>query len=206
MVLHFLERLLQKEEASHKEVNMLSKYIFTGTLSALCASVALGAQTSAAGQQPTERQPTTQSQPRTTAQDATTKLVGCVYREQDVPGRSPNPVERAGVLEDYILADTKMSGDATKPAPGSRPAPTGTSETTGKMYKLEQIADERLRAVVGKRVEVTGRIDAEMADAAGRTGTSPTDRSVGPDRIELPEFEVASMREIAGSCPTTPGR
>ena len=76
------------------------------------------------------------------------------------------------------------------------------------MYKLEKIADEQLRAAVGKRVEVTGRIDAEAGDAAGSAGsapvTTPTDKAIGHDRVNLPEFEVASMREVAGSCPSTP--
>ena len=56
------------------------------------------------------------------------------------------------------------------------------------MYKLEKIADEQLRAAVGKRVEVTGRIDAEPGDAKSATGasTTPTDRAVGHDTSQPP--------------------
>jgi hypothetical protein len=139
---------------------------------------------------------------------ATTTLTGCVYRERDIPGREPNIAERAGILEDYILADATTSG--------TQPTATGTSGIVGaatgpmhKMFKLENIDDERLQALVGKRVEVTGRIDAEAADTAaqpaGTTGTVPkADESLGPDTIELPEFEVTAIREVAGTCPATP--
>jgi hypothetical protein len=134
------------------------------------------------------------------------------------------------------------------------------------MYKLELVDDSKLQALVGKRVEVMGRVDADAGDSIGRTstgagaGTSSTgapgatsgnpgsagntgsragagstgvgagagatagdstgaaapgsagqsqtarqsDQSIGPDRIELPEFEVTSIREIAGTCAATP--
>jgi hypothetical protein len=72
------------------------------------------------------------------------------------------------------------------------------------MYKLEFVDDDRLRAVVGKRVEVMGRIDADNDTAANRPAAPQADRSVGPDAIELPEFEVTSIREVSGTCPTSP--
>jgi hypothetical protein len=130
-------------------------------------------------------------------------LTGCVYQEKDVPGRAPNAAERAGVLEDYILADVK---------PASASGAVGTSGTSGaaSMYKLELIADEKLKAVVGKRVEVTGRIDAEAGDtkapAAGAPAASQTDKAIGRDKIDLPEFEVTSMKEVPGACPAAPGK
>ena len=62
--------------------------------------------------------------------------------------------------------------------------------------------------MVGKRVEVTGRIDAEAKDATGQpsasTQTTKTDRIIGHDRINLAEFEVSSIRAVAGSCPVKP--
>jgi hypothetical protein len=64
------------------------------------------------------------------------------------------------------------------------------------------MADEKLSEVVGKRVEVTGTIDRESGDTAAPGAAA--DRSVGPDSIELPEFEVTSIREVAGSCPAAP--
>lgn len=78
------------------------------------------------------------------------------------------------------------------------------------MYKLELISDDKLQAVVGKRVEVTGRIDAEAGDAKSQPATppaaSPTDKAIGRDKIDLPEFEVTNLKEVAGTCPATPGK
>lgn len=157
---------------------------------------------------PSAATPSTQA---SSADKGTTTLTGCVYREKDVASRAPNVAERAGVLEDYILADVKPSASASAGSTAGTPGATGTAGTTaakaGTMYKLEKIADEKLRAAVGKRVEVTGRIDAEATDAKSATGASAatqTDRAVGRDRVNLPEFEVDSLREVSGSCPATP--
>jgi hypothetical protein len=146
-------------------------------------------------------------QPKTASQQPVT-LSGCVYREQDVPGRAPNVAERAGILEDYILAEVTPSQPQGTPST-STPGAAGTSGTVkaGTMYKLELIEDEKLRAVVGKRVEVTGRIDAEAGDKTATAATPPTtqtDRVIGRDRIDLPEFEVTSIREVTGTCPAKP--
>ncbi len=76
------------------------------------------------------------------------------------------------------------------------------------MYKLEHAKDSDLKAMVGKRIEVTGRIDAEAGDASGQptaaTQTSRADQVIGRDKIDLPEFEVVGMREVPGSCPAKP--
>ena len=134
---------------------------------------------------------------------ATTTLTGCVYQEKDVPGRAPNPAERVGILEDYILAEVS-------PAEAAKPAGTSGSNTptTYSMYKLEKAADSQLKAMVGKRVEVTGTIDAKASDSTGQppasAETNKTDKIVGNDRINLPEFEVSSIKAVAGSCPAKP--
>ena len=114
------------------------------------------------------------------------------------------------MLEDYILADVKPGAATSAGSSTAIPGATGTAGTmaakAGTMYKLEKIADEQLRAAVGKRVEVTGRIDAEAGDktapAAGAPATTQTDRAIGHDRIDLPEFEVTSH---AGGCRQLPG-
>lgn len=145
--------------------------------------------------------PTQQAEPQAAAAPASTTLTGCVYREKDVPGRAPNVAERAGVLEDYILAEVKPAG------PVGTSGSVGTSaEASHGMYKLELIADEKLQAAVGKRVEVTGRIDAESGDSksASAPAVSQTDKAIGHDKVDLAEFEVTSMREVPGSCPATP--
>ena len=174
---------------------------------ALASTASIAAAQAASGQTASVPRPAQTSAPRASEQ-ATTTLVGCLYREEQVPGRSPNAAERAGVLEDYILADAQLAGAQTSQArPGETPSATGTSgtvPTTGNMYKVEKLPDERLKALLGKRVEVIGRIDAEHGKG-DKPGAPPTaDRSTGPDRMNLPEFEASSIREVSGSCPATP--
>jgi hypothetical protein len=142
--------------------------------------------------------------PVVTAQSTSTTLVGCVYQEKDVPGRAPNPAERIGIMEDYILAEISPA-EAAKPTGTSG---TGSVPTTYSMYKLEKAADTELKAMVGKRVEVVGKIDAKAGDLAGQAPasaqTNKTDKVIGHDRIDLPEFEVASIKAVAGTCPAMP--
>src|SRR5918993_5532984 len=126
----------------------MNKPIVLGALAVLLAAP-LGAAA------PPQEQPKTQPQTTTTVKPTTT-LTGCLYREDQVPGRKPNVVERAGILEDYILTDTVISDPQQQPKPAAG-APTGTAGTvasTGTTYKVENIPDERLKALVGKRVEV----------------------------------------------------
>lgn len=137
----------------------------------------------------------------TTVAQTTATLVGCLYRESQVPGRTPTVVERAGVLEDYILADATMPAPTRPGTPAQTVGTSGSVPSTGNMYKVENIPDERLKALVGKRVEVSGRIDPEDAGLGG----GPTrDRGPGPDKVNLPEFEAASIRELSGTCPAAP--
>ncbi len=162
------------------------------------------------------------SSPSQSATAQTTTLRGCVYDEKDIPGRSPNVAERAGVMEDYILVPqasaSASTGTATSGTAGtSGTATSGTAGTSGAMaskhkaFKLEHAADEQLKAMVGKMVEVTGKIDAEAGDsnratgaASSAAGSAARSTGVGGDQLELPEFEVTSIKEVTGTCPTTP--
>jgi hypothetical protein len=171
----------------------------------MLAGAVASAQSTTSSQQP----PTTQPQPQAMQHEAATTIEGCVYREQDIPGRSPNVAERAGVLEDYILvasADTASSTAGATGTSGTSTAPTAGSATAAKakMFKLEHADDSKLSAMVGKRVRVTGKADMEHGDKAA-TGAAQADRTPGnPDKIELPEFEVTSITETAGTCPAKP--
>jgi hypothetical protein len=196
---------------------VLKKYVIAFSVAALCSSGIAAAQAQSGQTQSPERPPQDAPAPQTqgttdsragsdqpAAQAASRTVTGCVYREADVPGRAPNVAERAGVMEDYILAVSGGSADASG---AGTPGAVGTSgAAAGQMYKLELIADDKLRAVVGKRVEVTGRVDAEAGDAraSGTPATSDTDRAIGRDRVNLPEFEVTSIREVEGTCPAKP--
>ena len=171
---------------------MLTRTTIVATLSILGGTLTLSAQAPAPA-------PNTPARPTTSVVGAQTltniTLVGCLYHEKSVPGRTPNVVEKAGVLEDYILADASMPADATK----------NTTLATGNMYKVENIPDEKLRSLVGKRVEVAGKIDPEGGGALDRPTSGPRpDKGLGPDTINLPEFEASSIKELTGSCPTTP--
>jgi hypothetical protein len=142
------------------------------------------------------------STPAAVGQRGNVTLVGCLYREDQVPGRKPNAAERAGVLEDYILAEATPAAAGRS---GATPGATGTSGSSGPaMYKVENIPDEKLQAMIGKRVEVTGRLDAEGGPGGQPTVTPTPDRGPGPDAINLPEIEAASIREVSGGCAPTP--
>ena len=176
---------------------MRNRITIASPLFVLCASLTLSGQALLA--QAPAPSPTSPARPTTSVVGAQTvtnvTLVGCLYREQSVPGRTPNVAEKAGVLEDYILADATMPADAAR----------NTTLATGNMYKVEHIADEKLRAMVGKRVEVAGKIDPEGGGPLGRPTSGPTpDKGLGPDKINLPEFEAVSIKEASGSCPATP--
>lgn len=180
---------------------MVRKYV----IPTVCAFALAGAVASA--QQTTgQQQPPPQQHPQHEMAQAETRTIeGCVYREEDIPGRTPNVAERAGILEDYILVASPDPA-ATAGAVGT----TGTAGATGtraaaepKMFKLEHEDDDKLRALVGKRVRVTGKVEAERSDRAP-TGEPARDRGLGPDEIELPELEVTSITETAGECPARP--
>lgn len=159
-----------------------------------------------AAQQPASPAPqsTTPRAPSATAPQSTTTLTGCLYRENQIPGRTPNVAEKAGMMEDYIIAGATIAGsDARSATPGAT-GTSGTAPSAGKTYKVEGPADEKLKALVGKRVEVTGRIDPEGSPSSNPTGAPTADRGPGPDKINLPEFEASAIREVSGTCPATP--
>jgi hypothetical protein len=132
----------------------------------------------------------------------TTTLSGCLYREAQVPGRTPNVAERAGILEDYILADATAASTASATS-----GATGTSgaarPVTGTMYKVERIADDQLKALVGKRVEVTGKIDPEGTRKAGRRATrsqpEPGHGEPARDRSRLDSRNLGRVPGDAGT-------
>ena len=66
-------------------------------------------------QPPTTQPPQTQPPSSATMQTAaTTTLQGCVYEEKDIPGRTPNVAEKAGVMEDCILVTSaRTKNDAS---------------------------------------------------------------------------------------------
>jgi hypothetical protein len=193
---------------------VIKKYIATVTLTLVCATALAQSPPATpapappgAGLQQTAPRPSRPS--ASTAQQPSTTITGCLYREEQIPGRKPNVAERAGVLEDYILVDTTMPN---QPASAGKPATPGTTGTTGtrepatpsygRMFKVENIPGEKLKTLLGKRVEVTGRIDPEGSapNRPGDGGAPTADKGLGPDAINLPEFEANAIREVPGGC------
>jgi hypothetical protein len=182
---------------------MLTRTIIAAAVSALGTTLAgttlAGTTLSLSAQVPAPAPgPSTPARPTTSGVGAQTvanlTLVGCLYHEKSVPGRTPNVAEKAGVREDYILAGATMPADAAK----------NTTLATGNMYEVDDISEDKLRPLVGKRVEVTGRIDPDN-NKLGAAPAGPTpDKGLGPDTINLPEFDASTIKEVAGTCPATP--
>lgn len=143
----------------------------TAALAALATAATLHAQTpqtqppqTPQTQPPTSRpsdrqQPTTDSQRQTAGQTIT--ITGCLKEEKDVAGARPSVTERAGMGEDYILTNAKMSGSSTV---------SGMALAT--QYKIEGISDSELKRHLNHQVEVTGTIS--QSGQSGRTGMSGT--------------------------------
>ena len=112
---------------------------------------------------------------------------GCLVREEDI-GRRPNIVERQGIMEDYVLMTTRIvkgsSPGATQPAPDQ---PTGTAGTTSAMYHVKGLDDDRLKPLLGKRVQIAGTL---------QDLDKPT-----PASEDLPDLQASSIRQVSGDCP-----
>jgi hypothetical protein len=111
-------------------------------------------------------------------------FTGCLYREDQFTSFKPDPA-RAADGDQFVLADAKSQD----PAPPGATGTTGTTGTIATTYKIEQVPADRLKALVGKRVEVVGRVDPEP---------------VAPGRMS--ELEASQIREVDGgaACPATP--
>ncbi len=137
---------------------------------------------------------------------------GCLLREQDIPGRQPNVAERAGVMEDFILASARVvkgiapqsaagagaTGDVARaggqPAtgqPGSDAARTsaGGAQALSPMYDVKNLDADRLKPLVGKRVQIEGRLsDTSRSPSAGASQ-------------DLVDIQGSNIREVPGQCP-----
>jgi hypothetical protein len=179
---------------------MSTRLISSGAAAFLCAGVISSAQITPQGGRPP--QPTTQ-QPRPTASAGPlTTFTGCLYREDSIPGRRPNVAEKAGVLEDYILADATAARDSNRTPDrpvaeaGQPPAGEAAGLATGRLYKVTKLDDERLKPLTGRRVEITGTV---KPDDDVRPGERPANFE------NLPNIEGTSIRETSGApCPATP--
>jgi hypothetical protein len=209
---------------------MLKRYLLTSAAAFICASAMTSAQIPAAGAAP-QLPPASPSKPPTPQSSTTDRaaersqmtVTGCLMREQEMPGHTPNNADRAGRLEDYILtAMAPASADAGKPNAATSGA-VGTSGTSaqattnsGPMYKIKGISDMQLKSLAGKRVEVVGLLNADVKDGpatdaaktpavgTGSQNQTGTDANAGrgEEKTQWTNFAASSIREVSGSCPT----
>jgi hypothetical protein len=160
---------------------MLTACAAAGTL-ALTINIAAQNPPATPQTQPPAQTPATAQNPA-----AAVTVEGCLVREADVPGRKPNIVERQGIMEDYILTSTKMvKGSAPSSAAGRPDQPTGTAGTTA-MYHVKGIDDERLKPLLGKRVQIEGNLqDLDKPS---------------PGSEDLPDIQASNIRQVTGDCP-----
>jgi len=104
------------------------------------------------GQRPADQQPRAGS-----GSEQTVTITGCLREEKDVPGRTPNAAERAGMGEDFVLTNVKMGQ-------GSSTSGIGLAQ----MYQVEGLDDAELKKHIGHQVEVQGRL--QVRGGAGMTG------------------------------------
>jgi hypothetical protein len=182
---------------------MSLKIVGSTALASLALAISVAAQAPGAPQtqpQTPQTQPPTQTQaPARTPQasGAAVTIEGCLVREADVPGRKPNIVERQGVMEDYILTSTKVvKGSATSTSASTRPdQPTGTAGAAAgsRMYQVKGLDDERLKTLIGKRVQVEGTL-ADLDEP----------RTPSPGAEDLADIQGSSIRQVSGECPSKP--
>jgi hypothetical protein len=162
--------------------------------------LALGLTTALAAQNPPPTQPPTQTPPAASqpamapAQSVTVE--GCLVKEKDVPGRAPNPAEKAGVMEDYILTNARIKDGAGATAPTAE-QPTGTSGSKGPMFEVRGLDSQKLEQFVGQRVEIVGKIDPKDIAERSREKASPAGEPAG----DLPEIQASNIKKADGTCP-----
>lgn len=180
---------------------MIRQYVIPTAFAVAIAGAGVSAQQT----QPPTQQPPTQQQHAGEHGESRT-LEGCVYREADIPGRTPNVAERAGMGEDYILVASASPTAGTVGTSGTTGATGATAAAMPKVFKLEHEDGDKLKNMVGKRVRVTGKADIEAGDRTATGQPARDTNPVSPDDIELPEFEVTTITEATGgaACPTTP--
>jgi hypothetical protein len=198
---------------------VLNRYLITVIARALVAlissAVVLIAQ-APSGNTPSQTPPTPAAQQpaRTPASGtpAPDAFVGCVYHEKDLPGRSPNLTERAGLAENYVLAEVPSSpiaaarGSSSRDVARAMPPAIGTSGAADIVYKLQLVDRDKLKALVGRRVEVIGRIETGSGNRAAppTAQPAPTDTILGGSPAALVTLDVTAIREVAGTCPPMP--
>lgn len=153
------------------------------------------------------------------AKAGATTLQGCLARAQDIPGRSPNVANPAGVADGFILMERRDGMERPDGAVGT----TGTAtQSLGALYKVMGISPESLTALVGKRVEVRGTVNRDAATSkdadsdpheTARGNTNPVgpgsqtqtgtaaNAGRGDEKDHWMEVYATAIHEVPGACP-----
>jgi hypothetical protein len=166
-----------------------------GLAAMLVVSSAALAQTTpqAPGDEPAQPAQATPAQtPPAGDRAATMTLVGCLMSEPDYR-RAHNLGNGAlggvGLGDEFVLVDASAVGAASASAPSA----SCTEQGTGTAYRLTgKIEEAPLKALVGHRVEVTGRMKHAASTTTAQSGS------------KLPEeFEIVSYHEATGGMAAT---
>jgi hypothetical protein len=159
--------------------------MMTATISALTVASALTLNAQApqapspqtpAPQAPAPRESATSPQhpdAQATTAGQTITITGCLKQEKDVAGLTPNPAERVGVAEDYVLTGVKMAASSAVSGLG-----------VADRYEVEGVDNSELKKHVDHQVELTGTITQATATSTDKT----------------PDFKATSIKMLAASC------
>lgn len=154
----------------------MTKRIATVAIGALAAaSLTLHAQAPQSAPTPqteTPRPAITQT-PAKAAPNAAVTITGCLQEEKNVPGLKPNAAERAGVTNDFVVTNVKMS-------PSSAVSGIGVASK----YEVEGIDESELKKHLNHQVELVGMI--VQTDAAAKD--------------DAPDFKATSLKMLAQTC------
>ena len=186
------------------------KVVFAGC--ALAATVILG---SAAFAQSTANPPAQQPPAAPAAQKEPAEqvtLIGCVQSEEDY--RKANNLGKGGTAGTGVGAGNEFILVAAMKAPAGG-ATAGTAGTAGPTatgtdaYELSGDKESELKAFVGKRVEIAGKMKAAETTTTGKptggatAGTPPTGVDIASKDLKLREIDIVSVKESPGTCPAT---
>jgi hypothetical protein len=142
-------------------------------------------------QTPPPQQQTQSTKHAADGQTVTAK--GCLKAEKDVPGREPNMAERAGMNEDYILTNAKLTGAAADSMPSQPASATASAASTlwKNAFKVEGLDDSELKKHLNHQVEVTGTL--KMAKTMTGATEEKTDK-------HLREIHATSLKMVSAQC------
>ena len=174
------------------------KRLFVGAT--LAASVTMGMVASAQTQPPAQSQPPataqTPAQPAQKAADESVTFVGCLQSESDYRlannlGKGGAAGTGAGAGDEFVLINAAKIPSGPTGTAGT-PPPAGTEA-----YELTGDKEADVKAFIGKRVEITGKLKAAEMGPAGPTGGAtagapPAGVDAASKDLKLREIDVVS--------------